>query len=242
MKHLLKALLALCAAGMLLCSAAMAEAPACSPELTAAKTAIGALYDQYGFTAEMLGMFTMTVAAEEEATRVHLISTLLPLGRVGEYEVTIRGDQAEAKWTHDDKDESLWASGALDCPYWGAKQLQTCLDKTDYIFGSDGDIPENVPNLYDSLDFTAVPPEKDELPSEERYALARAALADVYGLSEETMSSLESLYGEERILICGDGRRLLEVTIAGRDLCCHVLFDTDTGEVFWIQLSSGGNG
>ena len=56
------------------------------------------------------------------------------------------------------------------------------------------------------------------------------------------MSSLESLYGEERILICGDGRRLLEVTIAGRDLCCHVLFDTDTDAVFWIQLSSGGNG
>lgn len=242
MKQLLKACLALCAACMLLCSAALADAPAYSPELTAAKAAIGALYDQYGFTAEMLGMFTMTVAAEEEATRVHFVSPMLPLGRAGEYEVTIRGDQVEASWTHDDKDASLWASGSLDCPYWGAKQLQACLDTESYIFGQDGDLPEYVPDQYESLDMVVFTPEKDELPAKEKYALARAAMADVYGLSDKTMSSLESLFGEERILICGDGRRLMEVTIAGKDLCCHVLVDTDTDEIFWLQLSSGGNG
>lgn len=241
MKHLLKKLLAVCAAGMLLCAAALADAPAYSPELTAAKTAIGALYSQYGLTAEMLGMFTMTVTSEEDAARVRFVSALLPFGRVGEYEVTIRGEQVEANWTHDGKDASLWASGALDCPYWGAKQLRACLDTESYIFGQDGDIPEYVPDQYESLDMVVFTPEKAELPAKERYVLARAAMADVYGLSEKTMNSLESVYGEERILICGDGRRLMEVTIAGKDLCCHVLIDTDTDEVFWLQLSAGGN-
>ena len=87
MKRMLTLLLAL----LMLCSAALAEAPSYSPEMTALKTANALMYEKYGFTWRTLGVLSAEITPADSSATVTYRSYLLPASRMGEYTVTIAG-------------------------------------------------------------------------------------------------------------------------------------------------------
>ena len=213
----------------------------------AQKLAVAALQEKYGLTRSSLGLFTAEYTEDEQGMHVwYRANAYLPKERVGDYHVLIVGGEAKATWTHDDKDRSLWESGAPESPCWGEKQLQACLAAANPVewlrpyLAEDTDNADP-PNIFDTLDFAVVEPETDDLPFREAQALADAALMDFYGMSAEEVARYDH-YLDPRMLLCGDGRRLWEVTIADADNCFQVLVDAKTGEIFHISLTTGGVG
>ncbi len=254
MKRMLMTTIALLMAMLLLCSAALAQSVSLSPELAAQKLAIAALRDKYGVTRDSLGLFSVDVEKGADALIVYFRPDIfLPVERIGEYVIRVSGGEAEASWTHDDKDAALWQSGDPESPAWGEKQLQLCLANdtswmAPYLSG-DAELVYP-PVMYDRFVFERFYSEADTLPptaAEEALTLpqarklADAALMDVYAMTEEEVAALDHDV-EAYYLLCTDGRILWEVTLADSERCYIVLIDAVTEEVFHITLATGGNG
>lgn len=218
-----------------------------SPELRAQKIAMEALYEKYGLTRTSLGLFTVEYTEDEQGTHVwYKVNAYLPTERIGDYHVLIVEDKAEAAWTHDDKDRAMWESGNLESPYWGEKQLQAYLHAENsyewlqpYLAAGEENV--ELSNFYDTLDFVVVEQETGDMPFRDAQDLADAALMDFYGMTEEEVASYDHFL-EPRMLLCADGRRLWEVTIAGAESCYQILVDAQTGEIVNIMITTGGVG
>lgn len=218
-----------------------------SPELRAQKIAMEALYEKYGLTRTSLGVFTVEYTEDEQGTHVwYKVNAYLPTERIGDYHVLIVEDKAEAAWTHDDKDRAMWESGNLESPYWGEKQLQAYLHAENsyewlqpYLAAGEENV--ELSNFYDTLDFVVVEQETGDMPFRDAQDLADAALMDFYGMTEEEVASYDHFL-EPRMLLCADGRRLWEVTIAGAESCYQILVDAQTGEIVNIMITTGGVG
>lgn len=92
----MKRMLALLLTAILMMTSAsgLAESPRYSAVLQAEKLAIAAMYVQYGFTVETLGVFTMTSTQEDNGFHVSFQSEVLPYDRVGRYDAKVAGNKA----------------------------------------------------------------------------------------------------------------------------------------------------
>lgn len=245
MKRTLILLLALLLILLLLFSTARTDAPAYSATLSAEKLAISAMYDQYGFTPETLGLFTISTHAAKDVACVHFYSELLPFSRVGQYTALIDGHNVTLTWTHDNKDAALYQSGDADAPYWGIRQLEAYLasdDRAAWIkdYHALGEQDVYLPaSLWLDWELERLPEGQAIRPSKDVYAAAEAAIMDVYRLSAEEISALE--HGHD-IAFTPDGHRYHSLTYSGQDLCFHVLIDSQTEQIIDIALESGGIG
>lgn len=218
-----------------------------SPEVRAQKTAMEALYQEYGLTRTSLGLFTVEYTEDEQGTHLwYRANTYLPAERIGDYHVLIADGKVEVTWTHDDKEPTMWESGNPENPYWGEKQLQAYLHAENSYEWLQPYLAEEVekpdlPNFYDTLDFVVVEQAAGDMPFRDAQDLADAALMDFYGMTEEEVADYEHFI-DPRILLCADGRRLWEVTIANAESCYQVLVDTQTGEIVNIMITTGGVG
>lgn len=218
-----------------------------SPEMRAQKQAMEALCGKYGLTRSSLGLFTVTYAEDEQGVHVwYRANSYLPTERIGDYHVLIAEDKAEVSWTHDDKERILWDSGDPESPYWGEKQLQAYLHAENphewlQTYLAPAKEEADLPNFYDTLDFVVVEQETGDMPFRDAQDLADAALMDFYGMTEKEVASYDHFL-DPRILLCADGRRLWEVTIAGEEICFQILVDTQTGEIVHIMVTTGGVG
>lgn len=245
MKRALILLLALLLLLPLILTAAQTNAPAYSDALSAEKKAIAAMYDQYGFTPETLGLFTISTHAAGDTACVHFYSEFLPFSRVGQYTALIDGKSLTLTWTHDDKDAALYQSGAVDAPYWGIRQLEAYLAaddraawQKDYL--APGEQYVYLPSsLWLDWELERLPEGRAIRPSKEVYAAAEAAISDVYGLAAADVSALEH---DHDIALTPDGYRYHSLTYAGQDLCFNVLIDAENEQIIDITLSSGGVG
>ncbi|MBQ7849753.1 MAG: hypothetical protein IJ343_08550 [Clostridia bacterium] len=220
-----------------------------SPQVRVRKQAMQALHDTYGLSRSSLGLFSVELVEDE--TGVHAwyrAHSFLPTDRVGDYHVLIAGEDVSVSWTHDDKDPALWLSGDPKSPYWGEKQLQTYLTKgigerdvwLQQFLKEDVKEPDEL-SIYGTLSFVAVQAEAGDMPFREAQALADTALMDFYGLTETEVARYDH-YIDPRILLCDDGRRLWEITIADLETVFNVLVDASTGEIVHIVHLTGGNG
>lgn len=245
MKRILILLLALVLILLIAFSTTRTDAPAYSATLSAEKKAIAAMYDQYGFTPETLGLFTVSTHTADKTACVHFYSELLPFSRVGQYTALIDGRNVTLTWTHDDKDTALYQSGAADAPYWGVRQLEAYLASDDRVawskdYHAPGEQDVYLPvSLWLDWELERLPEGKAVRPSKDVYAAAEAAIMDVYGLTAEDISSLEH---DHDIAFTPDGYRYHNLTYSGQDLCFHVLIDTENKQIIDIALSSGGVG
>lgn len=220
-----------------------------SPQMIAQKMAMEALNDAYGLTRSSLGLFSTEVTGDETGVHVrYRAKAFLPIERVGDYHVPIDGENVSASWTHDDKDPALWLSGNPESPFWGEKQLQTYLMKDIgerdvwlQQFLEEAAEERNEFSDYGTLSFVAVQAEAGDMPFREAQAMADAALMDFYGMTEAEVAQYEHNI-DPRMLLCSDGRRLWEITIADSEIVFNVLVDASTGEIVHIVHLTGGNG
>lgn len=230
----------------LLFSAAQTDAPAYSAELTAEKKAIAAMYDQYGFTPETLGLFTMSTHTAGDTACVHFYTELLPFSRVGQYTALINGQHVTLSWTHDNKDAALYQSGAADAPYWGVKQLEAYLASEDRSVWSNAYLAPGeqfvyLPaSLWLDWNLERLPEEQTIRPSKVIYAAAEAAVMDVYALSPEEFAALN--HPDYGTALTPDGHRYHSITYPGYDMYFHVLIDAETEQIIDISLETGGIG
>lgn len=220
-----------------------------SADVQAQKAANSILHEKYGISSESLGLFVVETSVDEHGTHVHYnAAPFLPMDRIGEYEVLITEDGTEGTWSHDDKDPTLWESGEPECPYWGEKQLQAYLavdvskrDEWLERYLAAGFEPVDPHSVYDTLEYTVAEPEKSDLTSRQVREYAKAAVVDVYGLTEDEAAQLEvTIYPE--LLRFTDGRRLWDVGFGTYEYSFRILLDAKTGEVVYIKMESGGNG
>lgn len=241
----MKRILALLLMAVLLLTAAAAEELALSPALEAKMRAMEAIREKYGFTNEVLGMFTLYVTQEEASFCVKAMpNNYLPVDRIGEYTVTLTAKAAQVAWTLDDQDPALWQSDALDSPCWGVRQLDQI--RLSYGVGLDKYLPEDyqpspMPPEYGTLTFRLQAPQDSDLPLAQAEALADAAIALVYSMPQADVRALDHTLDPD-LLLASDGTRLWRITYADMERCFSVLINTATGEVFDIVLTTGGNG
>lgn len=245
MKRILILLLSLLLILLIVFSTARTDAPAYSAALSAEKKAIAAMYDQYGFTPETLGLFTISTHTAGDTACVHFYSELLPFSRVGQYTALISGKNVTLSWTHDDKDAALYQSGDADAPYWSVKQLEAYLASDDRAawskdYHAPGEQDVYLPaSLWLDWELERLPEGKAVRPSKDVYAAAEAAIMDVYGLTAEDISVLEH---DHDVALTPDGQRYRSLTYSGQDLCFHVLIDEASEQIIDIALESGGIG
>lgn len=236
---------------LLLCMTTVAVAAVMrySPQMKLQKQAMEALHDAYGLTRSSLGLFSVEVTEDETGVHVwYRAKAFLPTERVGDYYVLIDGAEVLASWTHDDKDPALWLSGKPESPCWGEKQLQTYLTKgigerevwLQQFLKEDAEERDEL-SVYGTLSFVVVQAEAGDMPFREAQALADEALMDFYGMTEAEVARYEHNI-DPRMLLCDDGRRLWEITIADSEIVFNVLVDASTGEIVHIVHLTGGNG
>ncbi len=245
----MKRMLILLFALLLMLSFALADPPAYSTEVAALKSAVHAMYEQYGFTPDTLGVFTPQVTVLQEEIRVHFRAYFLPASRLGEYEVVITNEEVRLTWTHDGADLSAWQPGDPECPVWGPAQIQLYHDqgigtRDGWIkaYYAEGEEPRDSPStLWEDMGLTVAPLRSTDMTSKEARSIAHEALKDVYGLTAADIDMLDWFTDEEAI-VAADGRRFRELTAADATKGFHFLINAETGKVFHITLFAGGNG
>lgn len=244
----MKRILILLLAALLLTSAALAEAPRYSPEMTALALANTAMREKYGFTWRTLGLFTVEIELTDQAAHVNYRTCLLPASRIGEYDVTIVDGKAEVAWTHDGQDAALWQSGDPESPCWGASQIvaylaQGGIERHKWLqpWFAEGEESTDPPSIYDELGCTIAPWADSDLPVQQVREIADAALMDVYAMTVEEVASLDHAV-DSVVLVCADGTRLWRLTYSDYESCFYILLHAATGEVFHITHLAGGNG
>lgn len=243
MKKLLTLLLTL----TLLTSAALADAPAYSPEMTALKTANALMYEKYGFTWRTLGVLTAEIKAADNSATVTYLSYLLPASRLGEYTVTITGDQAKLTWTHDGTDVTAWQPGDPESPCWGSAQIEAYLaqgggDRSRWLspWFAANEQSADPPPMYDDA-FTLAAGRDGDITLAQARSATDAALTDVFALSADETARLDRTI-DACTVQDESGRRLWSLTYADYESCFYILIDAATGEVVYITHQAGGNG
>lgn len=243
MKRMLTLLLTL-----LLGSAALADAPAYSPEMTALKIANTLMYEKYGFTWRTLGVLAAEITSAENNTVVTYRSHLLPPSRMGEYTVTITGDQAEITWTHDGADAAQWQSGDPESACWGSAQIEAYLaqgggERNRWLkpYFAANEQPADPPAMYDEA-FTLAASSDSDIPLEQARTAADAALVEIFALSAEEVAKLDRTVDAFTVQDGEGRRRLWSLTYADYESCFYLLIDAVTSEVVYITHQAGGNG
>jgi len=232
---------------MLLCSAALADAPAYSPEVTALKIANALMYEKYGFTWRTLGVLTTEITSAEDSTIVTYRSYLLPASRLGEYTVTITGDQAEIAWTHDGTDAAQWQSGDPESSCWGSSQVDAYLaqgggERNTWLkpyFAADEQQADPPPTY--GADFTLAASNDSDISRAQARAAADPALMEIFALPAEELAQLDRAV-DACTVQNADGRRFWSLTYADYESCFYILIDAATSEVVYITHQAGGNG
>lgn len=223
---------------------ALAESPAYTPEMAAQKVAIAAVKVKYGLTTDLLGLFTPQIIITEADTRVAFYpASYLPVDRIGVYEVVLTDSTIDVHWTHDGQDPYLWQSDDIFSEYWGARQLQTCLNVQGIwrFFVEENQEAFTPHDRLDGVNFTIGTRKDASMYILDAYALADAAVMDMYGLTIYEAEALEHDY-EADVLLLEDGTRLWRLTLASPSRCFSVFINDATGEVFDIIFSTSGNG
>lgn len=240
----MKRLLALLLVSILAMPTALAES-AYSPEVTTLKTALAALREQYGFTLTTAGVFYPEITTTTDGAQVIFRPyTFLPVDRLGEYTAIITGETVTITWSHD----ITALTTDPDCPIWGHVQVQTYFDQgvghrdtwVESYITAEQERTES-PDVRDSLSYTWVSLEKQDIPKDQLHHLAAAALADIYAIPS---AGLDEMYitVESGYLQCADGTAYWLLRSGDENYFFTLLINKETNQVFRTTQYSGGLG
>lgn len=190
-----------------------------SPRYDAVKLANAAMEAKYGVTADLLSLFhrTVKIHADGSATVTYAAPQVdFPAEQVGDYFVEVSGNQAQAFWSNDGMD----MSGGLDARAWGAQQLYLLSydyeNTMQHLWAQQGVVsptpqPVSIENHVwtaedeaaaleameqaeaanqQRLSEIAAAEKMGKISIEKASALARQAICQEYGLTEEQHSKL----------------------------------------------------
>lgn len=230
-----------------------------SDEAEAVQTARKALGEEYGLTAETLGLFATQSESEGDVWTVTFRPAGLHPALLGSYTVTQKkGEAPEATWTYDDVDPQTWQGGDMESRVWGQPQLLWALH--NYAEASAiiqaMDLPEAAhapaftppPNLREDESFwqgqilREGAPGPEDIPEADALSLAKAALLEDTNLRPETLDGAYVLVDfSER----DEGNPLwgfdFHVEQDGVAMGCGVMLDARTGEILLTNVVAGAN-
>lgn len=184
---------------LLLALPALSEgSPVFSRDAQALQTANAILYERYGLTPHLLGLFDVEITRYGDVAVVRYLPRSRPHPSLtGEYLVLIDSDGAQALWTHDGADPALWQSGALNSSVWGAPQLLKYLeagsfDREYFDAPYAPSEPENPLDriTYGVTDFESITGDLTEAEYARPAAIGRAAVQAMYSLSDEAAAEM----------------------------------------------------
>lgn len=231
-----------------------------SPRVSLENQARQLLMAQYGLTRETLGLFHSEVAEADGETVVTFRTAEWDDELAGVYTVRFQDGQSAASWSHDDADPALWEGGDFSAPIWGPPQLAAYLAEGVI---HDASSPYRMAHQRDHAEIEARPTPQliaaywdgeewlygssaaeGDITRKRAEQIARQAIMDTYGLSEEEMAGAD--FFDETLIEGSDGSHFWEirtfVILNGIDLCLYVSVDAQTEEVLRIGLETGGNG
>lgn len=179
-----------------------------SAEVNAISTARQTMIDEYHHTPETLGCFTADAERQQDMWIVTFTGSAWEMERLGDYTVLLKdGQPAEARWSHDDLDSSLWQDGSMNAPAWGAKQIMQRLEMDAEVWKERESVnweklsfEEAAKHMssfrgYDDnknvILFDRAIPNADDVPVEDVVEIARDAIANQYGIQEDALEGFE---------------------------------------------------
>ena len=234
-----------------------------SPQADAVTRARHALMEKYGLTPDTLGTFIFQDEKRGEQWTVTFKSASFHPSLTGEYTVVLEGDQAEARWSHDDKDKATWEKAGLSSPVWGQPQLAEALhnrEKADPInikLYAESPVPPMHPQPDDAASekmkegysywngefIKEGQPGPDDLTQEQAMDIAHQAFMADFGLNKAeleagTVLSADFYTREKGGTLWGIGIWLMK---DGTPWDCGVMMDGKTGEVLLSNIITGAN-
>lgn len=172
---------------------------------------------QYGLTDEMIDLFTYEAADGEDGTAARFTMNLMHGDKLGEYTVNRLPDGSlSAQWSHDEADQELLLSGSLASPAWGAKQLerilplyretmtnwQSALNYGELTLEERAALDAPMLEAQETGALICIAPDAADLSVDAAERIAREAVTDKYGVSEEELDACRAavsfyLYGGE---------------------------------------------
>ena len=196
-----KVLISLTLAALLLVMALTAYAATVmfSPKADAALRADKVLEEKYGITDEMQVFFHRSVNENPDGSAVAIYTGNWDLEYVlGEYTVTLNGQEATAAWSHDGED----TSGGLDAEAWGVEQLNEMirLYKETHEMSAYYDKGAAIGKKYRTTVEPMVTPPVASGTSEEEWKAQQSALKEKSKLSENELiliarQAIEAAFG-----------------------------------------------
>lgn len=196
-----KVLISLMLAALLLVMALTAYAATVmfSPKADAALRANRILEKEYGITDEMQVFFHRSVNENPDGSAVVIYTGNWDLEYVlGEYTVTLNGQEATAAWSHDGED----TSGGLDAEAWGVEQLNEMirLYKETHEMSAYYDKGAAIGKKHSTTEAPLVTPPVASGTSEEEWKAQQSALKEKSKLSENELiliarQAIEAAYG-----------------------------------------------
>lgn len=254
-------LLAILAAVLLAATAFAAYTLTRSPEADAVSRARRALSAEYGLTPQTLGLFYAETEQDGNTWTVtfHADGFYPPL--LGDYTVALaKGGAPVTHWTHEEVDPAVWEDGSLDALVWGQPQLLKALQDSDaasaaqakYYAAETTGTPRVTPppSAIEEGAFTwngqrlrISSPGPNDMPEEEALAIAKQALMEETGLTQESLDAADVMVEfYER----DSGNSIwgfhLYLVVDGIEQGCGVMLDAQTGKILSTGVATGGNG
>ena len=222
-----------------------------------------ALYEKYNLTPQTLGLFLYERLEENGAFTLTWTCDTFHPALTGIYTTVVKDGNAEASWSYDDVDTSVYDSGAFSASVWGYKQLEASFkDKetaSEYslaLYAQSSEKTEYVPprllgegEAYwrDGEVIRAAEPGINDLTRNQAYEIAIRAFAEDFNKFEIDVESIAaSLTLDESFHVRDNGQTLwmfwAYLIHDGVEYECGITLDGTTGEVLSIDVLTGGNG
>lgn len=195
---------------VILAATALAVGLSRSPRHSAAVIAREAIMEKYGITLDTIGLLYSSVNGDDQAATVTFSPIKYNNEAIGTYTVTVKdGKAAGVTWSNDDVDPALYASGTLDAPAWGQKQLEKVqeIDRAYYTSQAGTDWLETqrwtleqwaehdkILAEADALGLNVwmrrIAPGADDIQEADALQMAKDAILKKYGATEDELAKL----------------------------------------------------
>ena len=223
-----------------------------------------ALYDKYQLTPQTLGLFQYEgKEVNGEYNLTWTASGTFHPALTGIYTTIVKDGSAEASWSYDDVDKSVYDSGDFSAPVWGYKQLEasfidreTASEYSLALYAQDSEKPEYIPprllgegEVYwnNGEVIRVAEPGANDLTRAQAYEIAIQAFAEDYGKYGIDVESIAANVDVDEGFYTRESGQTLwifwaYVTNDAVEYECGITLDGASGEVLTIDVLTGGNG
>lgn len=222
---------------------------------------------KYGLSARTLGIFDAQITRKDGVSTVVFQSQAFSAVLTGTYTVQVSQETVLASWSYDAVSPSVYASGALSAPVWGAKQLERALADPEAAMpyqlaamarpaASPSAAPASPPpdaarilqqdpgaSYWNGEILRSASPGADDLSQGAAFSLACQALAEEFHLDASTLRDAALL--DARFASRSNGGTLwgFSLYLVDQGVACDygVMLDGKTGEILMTNVITGAN-